>query len=572
MLRKLNISQGILLAIMSIVTIFLLVFNIILIATFRTTSLDNVKYSSREINKQVIMNFENYIDNVIETSNYITAKTLSLTVDDNISALEETYLQASALSKDIVSIVLLSENGLNVVNSNGEAITSDAASKSWFTKALDTPEIFNFSTPHNQDIFSVSNRQVITISKAISYYDALQVLKTGVLCIDLNTESLISLANKTNLGENGHILIISDTGDYVYSNNEECTLGVCASRTLADDLIFGGQTVVVDTEKMYLNVNTLTHTRWRIATFINIQEIYNSQTRMMFTSIGFFLVALLSSYIVAVGLSKRISNPLHQLSEHMNKLDQDFILEEIQLTGQLEVVTLSESFNEMILEIRSLMDKLVTEQKEKRKSEFFALQMQINPHFLYNTLDSIVWLAEKEKNQDVIEMVIALSKFFRISISKGKNIIPVTQELEHAKNYLNIQKIRYNRQFDFEFITDDDIYHYSVVKLILQPIIENAINHGISSEEGGGFIKIIGTLENGFISFEVINSGYGLTNEQINTMYERMREGGKAQSVGLRNVYQRMKIYYGEEADIVISSQMDEYTSIKLIIPARKDA
>jgi two-component system sensor histidine kinase YesM len=572
MFKKLNISHGITLAVMFLVTLALLIFNVIIIYTFRTSSLDTIKYSSREINKQVIMNYENYIDEVIETANYISTRTLSLTIENDLPALENIYEQATDISRDIVSIVLLSNTGLEIVNSNTQTVSSDVASKSWFEKAVSNPEIFNFSTPHVQDIYHDSVRQVITISKTISYQDTAQELQTGVLSIDLNIANIIALADKTNLGENGHIIIISDTGEYVYSNKDVCTLGVCESRELADELIFGGQIVDVDSTKMYLNVNTLAHTRWRIATFVNIQEIYNSQTTIIVISIGLFLVALLSSYLIALGLSRRISNPIQQLSDHMNKLDQDFILEEIQLSGQKEVVKLSESFNDMIVEIRTLMDKLVSEQKEKRKSEFFALQMQINPHFLYNTLDSIVWLAEKEKNQDVIEMVIALSRFFRISISKGKNIIPAAQEIEHAKNYLHIQKIRYNRQFDFEFDIDEEIYQYQVVKLILQPIIENAINHGISSEESGGFIRIVATLENGNICFEVINNGYGLTNDQIDTMYERMKEAGKAQSVGLRNVYQRMKIYYGDSADIIVSSQMDEFTSIKLVIPARKDA
>jgi two-component system sensor histidine kinase YesM len=571
MFKKLSISQGITVTVMSLITVVLLIVNIILITNFQNSILDNVKYSSREINKQIIMNYENYIDEVIQTSNYISQKTISYTEVGDLVSLESIYLQAKEINSDIVSIVLLAYDGSALINSNNQTISSNVNVFTWFVEAKKNQEIFYFSAPHIQDIFTDSTQQVITISKVISYYNGDGVLSNGVLSIDLTTDNIISLAKQTNLGENGHIVIINDESEYIYSDNNNCSLGVCDSIDMAESLIFGGDIVVVDNTHMYLNVNTLNHTRWRIATFINIENVYNAQKTNIIITLSIFLAALVTSYVVAISFSKRISNPMYKLAEHMNKMGSEYLVGEIKLKGQKEVVQLSETFNDMIHEIRSLMDRLVTEQKEKRKSEFFALQMQINPHFLYNTLDSIVWLAEKNRNNDVIEMVIALSKFFRISISKGKNVIPVRDEIEHAKNYLHIQKIRYNRQFDFKFNIDKKIYDFQIVKLILQPIIENAINHGISSEEHDGFISINAKVEKDYMIFDIINNGYGLTDDQISSMYENMKVADKVQSVGLRNVYQRLKLYYGDLSDIRISSVLDEYTCVSLIIPIRKE-
>ena len=178
-------------------------------------------------------------------------------------------------------------------------------------------------------------------------------------------------------------------------------------------------------------------------------------------------------------------------------------------------MSLTHSFNEMIKETRDLMDRILFEQRSKRKTEFQALQNQINPHFLYNTLDSIVYLSENKMNEKVIEMVVALSKFFRISISRGKNIILLKEELEHARNYLLIQQIRYHEKFTYEFDIDEDVLDEEVVKLTLQPLIENAIQHGINTEYGKGKIIIRAFKKDDYLYLEVEDDGYGLLPEQI---------------------------------------------------------
>ncbi len=214
------------------------------------------------------------------------------------------------------------------------------------------------------------------------------------------------------------------------------------------------------------------------------------------------------------------------------------------------------------------MERVLREQKEKRKTEFIALQTQINPHFLYNTLDSIIWLSENKMNEQVVEMIVALSKYFRTSISQGKTIITAEEELEHARNYLLIQKIRYSSKFDYVFEIDEEILKVNAVKLILQPLIENAIYHGISSDEDG-IIIIRAYQSDGLMVFEVENNGYGLTKSQIEDIYLNMKSKIKNTSIGLKNIYQRLKLYYGDTANLEIISELDEKTIVRLTYPMK---
>ena len=569
MRNNMTIGQRIVLASMGVVIFALVLANIMHFVLFNNATAEVIRTSSREINKQVIMNYERYIDEVIATANYLNSRTIEMTEDDLIDDLQNLYLQAAEMSQDVVSIALFTADGTVFINGDDRTIDTSVSQELWFIAAERDKEIFHFSTPHPQIIYTQTELEVITVTKAVKYYEN-NVIKDGVLMLDLNTENLIGLALKTNLGENGHILIINDQSDYVYSSSDDCNASVCDSQIIVDELGFGGESVKIEDDYMYVNVNTLKNTRWRIATFININGIYETRNLMNFVTSIIFVGSLLLSLMLSVFISKHISDPLTKLKNHMSKVEKGQ-LTEVDITGQMEVVQLSKSFNKMIEEIKSLMDRLVTEQKEKRKSEFLALQTQINPHFLYNTLDSIVWLAENNQNNEVVEMVIALSRFFRISISRGKNVIPVKDELEHAKQYLHIQKIRYNRKFDYEFSIDPQVYRFTMVKLILQPIIENAIHHGISSEFETGKIKIAASIQDESLRFDIENNGYGITQETINEINRNMRNEDRANSVGLRNVYQRLKLYYGDEADVVITSELDCMTNVTLILPLRED-
>lgn len=568
--NAMTIQRSILYPSILIVVISILIASLTAYFNFRDSTGEIVQDSSKEINKQIILNFENYIDSVIDTANYIQQKTIEYGLQNQTNELDDIYQQAAEVQTDIESIVLLDRDGDVVINSSNIPISIlDLTSRSWYLDAQDIPAIYHFSSPHIQDIYDNSNVSVITVTKQIEYYDNGNK-NNGVLVLDINISNIITLTETTNLGDGGHIVILNDDDSLIYTNNDLCDDGVCPSIELAKDL-FGGEEVTIEGQSMYANVNTLSSTRWRMATFINTEIVRQTSNQTLLVlglmTLSTIAITILVSYIV----SNRISSPINRLKTHMQAIEQGDFYDQITIEGQKEVQVLAHSFNSMIEEIKRLLDRVVEEQRSKRRTEFVALQNQINPHFLYNTLDSIVYLSEHNMNDKVAQMVIALSRFFRISISRGENIIRLEEELEHARNYLLIQQIRYHEKFTFEFDIEDGLQDVQVVKLSLQPLIENAIYHGINTEYGEGKIIIRAYRNNNCLVLEVEDNGYGMEQDTIEELYQRITVETSGKSVGMRNVYQRLKLYYGEDVRFEILSELDESTTIRISIPRKGD-
>jgi two-component system sensor histidine kinase YesM len=567
--RNASIRDSILLPVVLIVVISLITSSYLTFINFKSTSEEIGESSSKEINKQIILNFENYIESVIDTADYIQQKTIEQGLKDENETLEDIYGQAADVQPDIESIVLFDLDGNPIVNSSFKDITTDDITlKDWYIDALSVDSIYHFSSPHQQDVFNSSNAEVITVTKIVDYYVAGEKSE-AVLVVDINTSSIIQLTETTNLGEGGHIVILNDDDTLIYSDLDVNRYNLAESITIAQD-IFRGESVKINDITMYVNASTLQDTRWVLATFINTELVEQASRQnliiVFIITVSTLIVTLVATSLIANGISR----PINKLKNHMQLIESGNFYQLIEISGQKEVVVLAHSFNAMIEEIKSLMEKVLIEQKEKRETELQALQNQINPHFLYNTLDSIVYLSENKQNEKVVEMVIALSRFFRISISRGKNIISLKEELEHARNYLLIQQIRYLDKFDFVFEVEEQVLQYKTVKLSLQPLIENAIYHGINTEYGAGKITIRAFLKEDMLVLEVEDDGYGIPDDEIEVLYQQVKYGQLSKSVGLRNVYQRLKIYYGDTFEFVIDSELDEKTIFRLVVPKER--
>ena len=566
-MRKPSISIGlnIFIATMGIVSVILLLTSFVFLAVFSRTLDVMVESQSREINKQIVMNFEGYINSVIETANYIQFASFDLDTVADAKALAELYRTNTDMKKDVVAVFLFDKSGRPLVGPTLDFARADSvASLSWFSRARDIKEIFHFSAAGEASIAGDRDEGVISVSKSIEYTRNGQAAD-GVLLIELNNESITDLARKTNLGEGGHLVILDDQDQLLYSSEAGAGAMTASSYALARRLYLGGTRATIERVDMYLYVNTLLHTRWRIVTVSNVNEINEVLLRLAGILVAIFAVAVAVSAAVAGIISLSVSRPVTQLRKVMRKIEDGDFSEPVEISGQKEIVLLAHSFSSMVQKVQELMARLVEEQREKRKTELRALQNQINPHFLYNTLDSIVWLAENQRTKDVITTVVALERLFRISISKGENFITVQDEISHVRNYLTIQSIRYQDKFTYALNLQPEMAELKVMKLILQPLVENAIQHGIGDDDGR--ITISGMLEGGFMLFSVSNTGYGIPDSKIAEMYGSMRGGSEHPSVGMRNVYQRLKLYYGDQADIAISSVKDESTTMTIRIP-----
>jgi two-component system sensor histidine kinase YesM len=293
-------------------------------------------------------------------------------------------------------------------------------------------------------------------------------------------------------------------------------------------------------------------------------------------SILLMIAAIIFSVLAAWSLSKSIYTPIKKLHDVTATITKNDLQALVTSDNVDEITELGLSFNIMIGKIRDLLESKIKEQENLQKAEMRALQAQINPHFLYNTLDTIIWMAESKKNKQVIEIVSALSKFFRISLSKGRDWITIAEEIEQTRSYLTIQKIRYRDVLDFKIDFDERVCDYTILKLILQPLVENALYHGIKNKRQGGTIYVRAKMKNeNEVLLEVEDDGIGFTEEKLAQIQTDLADDSAdiriESGFGIMNVNQRIRLYYGKQYGLSVRSKYNTGTCVTLVIPAKKD-
>ncbi len=527
---------------------------------------ESSKTKSQEISRQIVNNYEGYINDIINTFDIVIERLENIDIVNENDYVLNLFNEILINNPDISNIVIFDIDGNCIANTSNNNYNSTIVKQmTWFSNAVNEPSIHYFSSPYSP----TPSQNEIYVTKYFNY-DIEN--GRGIILMEIKFDKIITLAENSNLGENGQILIVDSNYGVVFttSSDNEVTENL---RSRAVNLALGTSIADIKSNRMFAFVETITNTRWRLAIFINIDESKTARDNFTFALLIISFFAIITTVIVVSFLSRSIAHPLKQLEKTMKEIeDADyFTVQEVNIGKQMEVASLSASFNNMMHRIKELMDKVVEEQEAQRKSELKALQNQINPHFLYNTLDSIVWLIDNDKNKEASEMVVSLAKLFRISISRGRNIISVKDEIEHAKSYLLIQSIRYANAFKYEFDVDPNVLEFTTMKLILQPLIENAIYHGLKNRIDEGKLKISAHLINNKIVFKVEDNGYGIKEEKIEELYRNFKNPDLNDGVGLKNVYLRLKIYYGDEANLLINSELDEGTIITIIIPTKSN-
>ncbi len=325
-------------------------------------------------------------------------------------------------------------------------------------------------------------------------------------------------------------------------------------------------------ENRLITIQTVNYSRWRIVGIAYIDEIVTTRDEIAIFIGWTLLFGTLFVIFISAFISAKISKPIKELEKSMKMVEEGMLDISINIKGEAEVAKLAGTFKMMLTRIRYLMEQIVLEQESKRKAEFEVLQAQINPHFLYNTLNSVVRMVESGKKEDAIIMITSLSKLFRISISKGRNIITIQEELEHASNYMIIQKIRYKNKFRFEIEAQEEVLQCKTVKLILQPIIENAIYHGIEYMVDEGFIKVSAEIVDEKILLQVSDNGSGMRPETVENILTARSESKDGIGVGVKNVHERIQLCYGKEYGLEFISEVDKGTTAKIWIPLNDES
>jgi two-component system sensor histidine kinase YesM len=301
------------------------------------------------------------------------------------------------------------------------------------------------------------------------------------------------------------------------------------------------------------------------------QSLDEQVTNVILTMIVALASIITASLLMNVLLTDSITKPIRMLCDKTALVAKGDFTTRSSCENHDELSVLSDSFNDMALKLEQQVESIKQEQKNLRNMESKLLQAQINPHFLYNTLDTIIWLIEGSKNKEAIDIVVSLSEFFRVAVSKGRDYISIQEEVIHIKSYLQIQQSRYYDILDYEIIIPEELYQYQILKLTLQPLIENSLYHGIKMLRAKGKITVTGEKVGEDIFFHVIDNGIGMDEEELNTLRKAIELPGSEQSTGfgVANVNKRMKLNYGNRYGLGIQSKKGEGTNITITVPAR---
>ena len=532
------------------------------VPAYNKSLLSDAEMSSEQAVSQTSVAINNYIDGMKSKLDKISEEL------ENSNSIEEFFDKIAVTARiqtDIHSIIVYDSDGkLIETASDGLELKQDVYKNLSFDKNMfENTEDYVITSPHVQTIFKNSYPWVVTIAKKEA--DAL-FGKIKYIAIDFRFSEIAKYIDNIGMGRHGYCFIIDKEGDIVYHPQQQLIfVGIKNEET--KNLVNYKDGINYENDTIY-TINSTADKNWRIVGVSYTEDLTaEGATRIYYSVLGALLVSIIIAFVIMKLYSHVVNKPVYELVKAMKDFEtstKEFEYKEENITVR-EIKTLDESFEHMTSRIKALMEKVRKEEIVLRKTELKALQAQINPHFLYNTLDSIQWMCEQGKSEDAVKMVGALAKLFRISISRGHELITIKDELRHAENYFIIQSYRYRNQFEYEFNVDAGLENYLCNKITIQPLIENAIYHGIDRMVDEGKISVNVKDKGKDIIIEVEDNGIGMTAEQCKKILKKERSDSSG--IGVKNVNDRLKIYFGDEYGLTIESELDVGTKVTVKIP-----
>lgn len=559
--KDLSISIYLLFFILSIIIIVVFLLTISFRQVLKESLLSVAQTNSEQSVTQVLNTIENYSNDILNKVNNMTEIVNESTDTDNIKEHMKTMVN---INEDIVSIIIYDMDG-NILDYQGNAtLKSNIDNNLSFDKSLfSSNSDYAITSPHVQNLFDGEYPWVVTVCQKqwSNSHD-----KLVYVAMDIRFVSIARYIDDVGIGEHGYCFIVNRNDDLVYHPLQQLIyLDVKEERVNEVISYREGNTI---NDGVIYTVKDVSKFDWRVVGVSYVNELVDDRaTTAVELIIIIALIVMVFAVIILFILSNKLTKPVRSLVDAMSTFEKNAVdFKYTPVRGASEFNKLSSSFEHMVIQIQELMDKVKKEEIALRKTELKALQAQINPHFLYNTLDSIQWMCEEEKTEDAIAMVGALAQLFRISISKGYELIPIEKEIQHAQNYLVIQSYRYKDQFSYHFDIDDEVLPYLCNKITIQPIIENALYHGISRMVDEGEILISVHKIDEDIIITIKDNGVGMSKEQVESILKKERTDSKG--IGVKNVNDRIKIYFGDDYGIVVESELDIGTTITIRIPA----
>jgi two-component system sensor histidine kinase YesM len=533
----------------------------------------NVRSENQQLVEQVNQSLNSYLRSMIRLSDSLGYGVIKNTDLNDTSIDEKLRLLYDNNTNLVENIVLFDANGDVLATAPPATLKKgvDATESEWFRRALEQTENLHFSIPTVQNMFVSSQGSysyVVSLSCAVELTYGTHT-EHGVLLINLKYGGLSELFSNTALVNGGYIYLMGSSGAILYHPKQQLiATGLYEeNNVIAAALSDGVHTVESGGHKSTLIIRSAGYTGWRVVGVIpQVGLTIDSANDILFLLL-MFLVFFEALVLINAIISTRLTHPIQQLEISVQELDHGEG-DAIYIGGSYEVQHLGRSVQQMVDQMRKLTDDIVHEHEEKQRHELDALQAQINPHFLYNTLDIIVWMIEKNKPEEAVRIVSALAKLFRISLSKGKNFIPVKDELEHTRSYLTIQQMRYKDKFTYSINVPDTALNLAVIKLVVQPIVENAIYHSMDFMDGDGEIRVDVRVDGQDLYISVSDNGIGMPKDLVDRILVEHFPISKGSGVGLKNVNERIKLYAGDAYGVFIKSELDVGTTITLHLPA----
>lgn len=529
-------------------------------------TLENIEYylfDIKELSKNIfldedILNFLNYMNK----NNKLT-RDLQDKLDDSIKMYQ-------FMKSYITDISIFNEKNETLYNF-GYDYKSTFFDQSWYKNYFKVSTDMYFSDKHESIIRGTGVEGIETFTFFKKIYDTVDPsLYLGTLSIELNANVISNSMTQLNSKNEWKTFILNENNDIMFRplKNADIFTPDLLRKMIIDS---PPQNNIIKVGKIkYIFLNYLSSkSNWKIVSIIPYNdlmwEVFSIRFYLIFIGVLLLLLTVLFSSIISKSITSQLSKLIITTKEiGKGNFDIEFVVK-----GNDEIKELSDVLNSMVVNIKTLIAKNVGEEKLKRKAEFTALQAQINPHFLYNTLDSVNWLAVRKKESEISDVLTNLGKFFRISLSKGSQFIPISQEFEHVNSYINIQAFRHSYNFVAKVSLSDEITDLYCPKLVLQPIVENSLIHGLKNKESNGTIEIKGFIENDHVFFCINDDGIGISpstlaeiNNQINGLHIE-----DFHSYGLKNVNGRIQIYFGKQYGVTIQSEVNIGTQVTIAIP-----
>ncbi|MGF0006773.1 sensor histidine kinase [Eubacteriales bacterium SGI.150] len=533
--------------------------------------------NSQRVLAQVNLNLDAYLRGMMRVSDTMYYRVIKNADLDSDSLDAQMALLYENNRDSLVSIAVFAQSGELVSATPLATLKKSVAPQrqDWFAAAVDRIENLHFSTPHVQNLFEDPDyryRWVVSLSRQVELTRAGSI-EGGVLLVDMSFSGIEQICKDVELASSdGYLYLIDGDGEIIYHPRQQLIYAGLLeenNRTAAgyED---GSHAETFGGAKRQVTVKTVGYTGWKLVGVVPADNIWDNYGQLLLFFLFVVLFSIFLLVFVNLHLSERISVPIKTLERAVKELEAGREEVDIDVSGPYEIERLGHSIRSMVSTMRHLMDDIIEQEAQKRRSELDVLQSQINPHFLYNTLDSVVWMTENGRTDEAILMVTSLARFFRISLSRGSNIIPIADELEHARHYLTIQKMRYKNKFSAVIAAEDGVEGLYTIKLIVQPILENAIYHGMAYADGDGEITVRARRDGGDVVIEVADNGPGMPEETVERLLDQSyaaAPGTKGSGIGLRNVHQRIRLTFGEEYGLAIHSEPDAGTTVCIRLP-----